>query len=88
MGSITWLAAGLLALLSARPVRRMKQDWKWELAAAVTLSFLGGIAATALDFGGWSEPDWRAALFAFLTGFTGIAILRLLRGQRNPGMSS
>jgi hypothetical protein len=47
-----------------------------ELAAALTIAFLLGTVATALDFGGWNELDWRAALFAFLGAFAAAGIAR------------
>jgi hypothetical protein len=36
-----------------------------------------GVAATALDFGGWNEPDWRAGLFVFLGAMAAAGAFRL-----------
>ena len=59
-----WLVAGGAAWLIARfipPGRRPVA----EAIIAVMAAALAGLAATALDFGGWNEPDWRAGLFVF-----------------------
>ncbi|HUF16893.1 MAG TPA: hypothetical protein VMS12_02485 [Thermoanaerobaculia bacterium] len=82
MGAVTWLAGGLLALLLARPIRPKRRSWKVELLAGGTAAFLAGIVATALDFGGWRELDWRAVTFAFLAAFAAIALLRLALARR------
>ncbi len=52
------------------------------MGAALAAAIVCGVAATARDFGGWREPDWRAAVFALAgalaaTGFCRAA--RLLR---------
>lgn len=52
--------------------------WIGELAAAVIVAFLLGVVATALDFGGWKELDWRAGLFAFFGAFAGAGLVRVL----------
>ncbi len=71
-----------MALVLARAIRPMRRSWKPELLAALIAAMLAGIVATALDFGGWQELDWRAGTFAFLTGSTAIALTRLaLRGR-------
>lgn len=44
---------------------------------ALLASFGFGVAATALDFGGWNEADWRAALFAFFGAAAAAAAWRL-----------
>ena len=49
-----------------------------ELVAAIVIAFLLGVAATALDFGGWRELDWRAGLLAFLGAAAAVGIFRLL----------
>ena len=55
-----------------------------EAIAALVIASLAGVAATALDFGGWNEPDWRAGAFVFLCvaaalGFVRLAALRAAR---------
>jgi peptidoglycan/LPS O-acetylase OafA/YrhL len=84
MGAVTWIVGGLLALLLARTIRPMRRSWKPELLAALAVALLAGITGTALDFGGWQEPDWRAGTFAFLAGFTAIALMRLALRSRLP----
>lgn len=77
MGIALWLGSGALAFALARiiPAGRGRARIA-ELAAALAAAFLLGILATALDFGGWNEFDWRAALFAFLGAFAAAGIAR------------
>lgn len=65
MGIALWLAAGIVAWFVARiiPILRPAQRLS-DLALAVVAALLAGLGATLLDFGGWSEPDWRAGVFA------------------------
>lgn len=82
MGAAAWLASGLLAMLVARPIRAMRRSWKIELLAGASVAMVAGIAATALDFGGWRELDLRAVTFAFLAAFAAIGLLRLALARR------
>jgi hypothetical protein len=75
-----WLGCGVLAFLVARiipPARR--RVWLAELVVALIAAALFGLAATALDFGGWRELDWRAGAFAFCGTLAAIGALRLMR---------
>lgn len=84
MGIGLWLLAGGLAAATARLVRRGRDRyWLAELAAAVVTAVLLGVVATALDFGGWNEPDWRAGLFSLVGGFAAAGLVRLVR-MRSP----
>lgn len=80
MGAALWIAAGVAAFLVARivPVRR-ETRWFRKLVLATVVALLAGIAATFLDFGGWNEPDWRAASFAFLCSFAAMGVMRSVR---------
>jgi hypothetical protein len=78
MGLAIWLASGTLAFAIARFIPRGRgRKWLSELVAAWVAAFLLGITATALDFGGWREPDPRAALACGLASFAIIGILRV-----------
>jgi hypothetical protein len=79
MGAGSWIAAGLAAWCIARivPAGRTRL-WVAELALAVVSASLLGLAATAGDFGGWREPDWRAALFTFFGAFAVLGVFRLV----------
>ena len=81
MGVALWLACGLAAFLFARivPVLRPAQRWR-ECVAGIVTAVIAGLAATALDFGGWNELDWRAAAFAFLCAFAAVGVVRIVRG--------
>jgi uncharacterized membrane protein YeaQ/YmgE (transglycosylase-associated protein family) len=85
MGIAFWLLSGAVAGAVARivPLARPAR-WLGELSVTVSAAFLLGVAATALDFGGWREPDWRAALFAFLGALAAAALFRLTI-TRTPG---
>ena len=77
MGFALWFASGTLAFAIARFIPRGRgPKWLGELVAAWITAFLLGVTATALDFGGWREPDPRAALAC---GFASLAIVGILR---------
>lgn len=80
MGIAAWVAAGIAACLVARiaPSLRVVQ-WLSDLILAVFAAVLAGLAATALDFGGWREPDWRAIAFAFAAALAVTAWMRVAR---------
>jgi hypothetical protein len=58
-------------------------QWLTDLLIAEVAAIAAGLAATALDFGGWNELDWRAGVFAFacalgVTGWMRVVKLRTL----------
>jgi uncharacterized membrane protein YeaQ/YmgE (transglycosylase-associated protein family) len=78
-----WLAAGGAATAAARLVRAGRPPrWLGELALGLIAAVILGVTATALDFGGWREPDWRAGLFALFGAAAVLAMARLLRMRR------
>ena len=89
MGVATWIGAGMLAAIASRwislgrPPRRLG-----ELAVAVLAALVFGVAATVLDFGGWIEPDWRAAAFCFPGAFAATGALRLFTAVRGGAVRS
>jgi peptidoglycan/LPS O-acetylase OafA/YrhL len=77
MGLALWLASGTVAFAIARFIPRGRsRKWLGELVVAWIAALLLGVAATALDFGGWGEPDPRAGLAC---GFAALAIVGILR---------
>lgn len=80
MGILVWVASGALAFGIARIIPiGARHRWPGELIAS-TLTAVGfGLLATALDFGGWNEPDWRAALFALFGALAAVALTRARR---------
>jgi uncharacterized membrane protein YeaQ/YmgE (transglycosylase-associated protein family) len=80
VGIALWSICGLAAFLIARfiPLARKRRAWLAELAVALLAALLLGALATALDFGGWAELDWRAGLFAFLGAAAAVGVCRLL----------
>jgi len=81
MGIALWLFAGGTVCTVARVIRKLRQPFLGELLVALVSSVLLGGIATALDFGGWRELDWRAGLFVLLGSFTAIGFFRLIRGD-------
>ena len=80
MGIALWITAGALASLIARLIRPARpESWWLEPVIALPAATILGLAATALDFGGWNEPDWRAAAFAFAGTLAMIAGARIFR---------
>ena len=79
MGLGSWIPAGRGASGAARLTRagRTRRWWPEALSATV-VAFAAGLAATALDFGGWKELDWRAGAFAFCCAFAAIGLLRTI----------
>ena len=75
-----WLVSGVVAFLFARIVPLHRPPGRGaELVLAIVTALLLGIVATALDFGGWQEPDWRAGLFVFLGAFALLGTFRAVR---------
>src|SRR5881409_878607 len=88
MGAALWLGCATLAFGIARfiPAGR-RRGWIGELVLAVAVAFALGLTATALDFGGWREPDPRAGLFCGLGSFAFLGILRVATHNRIPDRS-
>jgi len=90
MGIATWFASAAVALAIARmlPVRPLSLPMEVLLTSAAACCY--GLVATALDFGGWNEPDSRAAIFAFLGAATCLPLARaasIRRASRSAGKS-
>ena len=84
MGLGLWIVAGFAAFTLARLVPLARQSSPWiELVVAITSAFVCGLGATAMDFGGWAEPDPRAGVFAFLVASSTLALIRLILLLRN-----
>jgi len=73
MGIALWMLCAAAVFLAIRFVRFGRPaSWIGEIFTVVIGALLLGATATALDFGGWKEPDWRAGLFV-LFGTAAIA---------------
>jgi hypothetical protein len=97
MGIALWIGCAAAVFFSARYVSHARPArWIGELILAPASAIVFGLAATALDFGGWNEPDWRAALFVFFGTAAAIGMKRLAAvvgrgsgvGDRNAATSS
>lgn len=86
VGIALWLGCGLAAFVLARlvPLRRGRAWWGEGLAALFGAG-LCGLIATALDFGGTRELDWRAGVFAALGALALAGAARALRKNRETG---
>ena len=82
MGIALWLASGVVAFLLARIIPQGRGNALLELTAAVGTALILGVVATAFDFGGWREVDWRAGLFAFLGAMAMVGGVRASRELR------
>ena len=80
MGIALWIACGAAAFAGARALAAGRpQAYAAEAVVAVAAALIAGVAATALDFGGWNELDWRAAAFAILCAFAAVGCVRIVR---------
>jgi uncharacterized membrane protein YeaQ/YmgE (transglycosylase-associated protein family) len=85
VGIALWLACGIVAVTVARIVPASRQvQLLTDAATGVVTALLAGVVATALDFGGWNEPDWRAGLFVLMTALASLGWLRVLRRKNRP----
>jgi hypothetical protein len=87
MGVALWLAAAVTAFVLARLIPAWRPEGlAGELMATAAAAAIFGLLATALDFGGWREPDWRAGVFALCGALGAAGALRALRlAQRTAG---
>jgi hypothetical protein len=79
MGVVLWLACGTAAFVIATIIPHGRSAaYEAEMNASLITAFVLGLVATALDFGGLSEPDWRAGLFAFFGSLAAAGAARFL----------
>lgn len=77
MGVALWLLCGIAVFAVCRAIAPGRpRGLASELAVALAVSFVAGLAASALDFGGWAELDWRAGAFVVACSFAAIGISR------------
>jgi len=80
MGAAVWLGSALSAFFLARIIPFGGRGGRLaELIAALAAAIACGVTATALDFGGWREPDWRAAAFALAGALAAAGLCRAAR---------
>lgn len=80
MGIALWMLCAAAVFLAIRFVRFGRPaSWIGELFAVAIGALLLGATATALDFGGWKEPDWRAGLFVFFGTAAVAGVIRIAR---------
>ena len=80
MGIALWAVCGFAAAIVARivPVLRQTQLLS-DLLLSLVAALIGGVIATALDFGGWNELDWRAGVFAFACALVVTGWMRVIK---------
>ena len=75
-----WIVSGVGAALLARVAEAGRsRGWFLEMVVGTVAAIAAGLAATAMDFGGWREPDWRAGLFSFFVALSAVGVMRLVR---------
>jgi hypothetical protein len=80
MGIALWIACAGVVFLAIRNIRFGRPTgWIVELIVVTISALILGAIATALDFGGWNELDWRAALFVLLGSAAVAGAIRVLR---------
>jgi len=89
MGVALWLLCGLAVFVATRAIAAGRTpNFAGELFVAVAISFIAGLTASALDFGGWGEVDWRAGVFVICATFAATGALRLVRLFRRSATQS
>jgi hypothetical protein len=85
MGIALWMLCAAAVFFTIRYIRFGRPaGWIGELFATVLGAILLGAIATALDFGGWNEPDWRAGLFVLFGSAAVAGAVRLARNLSEP----
>lgn len=80
MGVALWLLCGVAVFALSRAIALGRPPGFFvELVLALAASFCAGLAASALDFGGWSELDWRAGAFVVFVCLATIGVARSVR---------
>jgi hypothetical protein len=70
MGIALWMTCAVAVFFTIRSIRFARPvGWIGELVTVVISALVLGGIATALDFGGWNELDWRAGLFVAFGSF-------------------
>ena len=86
MGIALWLICGLAVFAASRVIAPARPErLAGELLLLTIISFLAGLGTSVLDFGGWRETDWRAALFVIACAFAalgGSRAIRLVKARR------
>ena len=84
MGAALWVTSALSLFLIARIIPSGRtRSYLSELLVAVAAAVILGLIATALDFGGWRDPDWRAMAFVALGTAAATGALRAFRLARD-----
>ena len=79
MGVALWLLCGSAVFAVSRAISMARpQRYTGELLVALVASLSAGLLATALDFGGWAEVDWRAGTFVICCAFASLGCARAL----------
>ncbi|MBW3671170.1 MAG: hypothetical protein KY432_05795 [Acidobacteria bacterium] len=83
MGLILWILAGMVTFTITRFIETQRLGWVTELSISVLAALTAGVAATAMDFGGWAVFDGRGFAFAGLTSLLCIGLIRAKRARRD-----
>lgn len=80
MGVALWLLCGVAVFALSRAIAPGRPaGFFMELLLALAAAFCAGLGASALDFGGWAEVDWRAGAFVVFCCLAAIGVARSIR---------
>jgi hypothetical protein len=80
MGIALWMTCAAAVFFTIRRIRFARPDgWIGELFTAIISALVLGGTATALDFGGWNELDWRSGLFVIFGSMAVCGATRIRR---------
>jgi hypothetical protein len=78
MGIALWIACAAAVFFAIRKIRFGRPAaWIGELFTVLLAALVLGGVATALDFGGWNELDWRAGVFVLFGCFAIVGLSRI-----------
>lgn len=81
MGLTLWILAGLITFTLTRFIETARRPWLTELSVSMVTALAAGLAATAMDFGGWAVADGRSFAFAGLISLLAIGTSRAVKSS-------
>lgn len=83
MGLSLWIFAGMITFTLTRFIETARGRWFSELSISLITALAAGLAATAMDFGGWAVADGRSFAFAGLASLLGVGVARVKKNSRD-----
>jgi hypothetical protein len=77
---VLWITCAAAVFFTIRNIRFGRPSgWIGEISTVLLGALVLGEVATALDFGGWDELDWRAGVFVLFGCFAIAGVMRVGR---------